>query len=61
MYPANKGTVNETGIPEDLQVSHEQATTLAGGSIYLCQHTVCQEGTPFSAQCPTALYSHVRR
>ena len=59
MYPANKGTVNETGIPEDLQVSREQATTLAGSSIYLCWHTVCQEGTPFSAQSPTALYSHV--
>ena len=61
MYPANKGTVNETGIPEDLQVSCEQATTLAGGSIYLCRHTVCQEGTPFSAQSPAALYSHVQR
>ena len=61
MYPASKGTLNETGIPEDLQVSREQATTLAGGSIYLCRHTICQEGTPFSAQSPAAVYSHVRR
>ena len=60
MYPASKVTLNETGIPEDLQVSHEQATTLAGGSIYLCHHPVCQEGMPFSAQSPAALYSHVR-
>ena len=60
MYPASKKTLNKTGIPVDLQVSREQATTHAGGSIYLCRHSVCQEGTPFLGQSPAALYSHVR-
>ena len=35
--------------------------THAGGSVYLCRHQVCQSpGTPFMAQSPAALYSHVR-
>ena len=61
MYPAVKESVNETGIPADLLVTREQATTHAGGSLYLCRHSVCQSGTPFLAQSPAALYSHVRR
>ena len=60
MYPATKGTLNETGIPADLQVSREQAMTHAGGSVYLCRHKVCQQ-TPFMGSSPAALYSHVHR
>ena len=61
MYPTSEDTLNETGIPVDLRVSREQSTTATGGLIYLCRHTVCQEGTPFLGQSPAALYSHVRR
>ena len=60
MYPANQATLNETGIPADLQVTREQATTHAGASVYLCRHKKCGD-VPFHAQSPAGLYSHVRR
>ena len=60
MYPANENTVNETGIPVNLQVKREQRTIGKGGSVYLCLHDKCQTPT-FWAQSPAGLYSHVRR
>ena len=60
MYPAKENTVNETGIPVNLQVKCEQRTTGKGGSVYLCLHDKCQTPT-FWAQSPAGLYSHVWR
>ena len=59
MYPANENTVNETGIPVNLQVKREQRTTGKGGLVYLCLHDKCQTPT-FWAQSLAGLYSHVR-
>ena len=58
IYPASEETVKETGVPINLQVHREQATTHAGASVYLCQHELCS-ATGYFAQNPSLLYSHV--
>ena len=60
MYPASEKTVKETGVPINLQVHREQATTHVGASVYLCQHELCS-ATSYFAQNPSLLYSHVHR
>ena len=60
MYPQSSNDVKETGIPMDLQVHREQATTHAGASVYLCKHEKCAD-TAYFAQNPASLYSHMRR
>ena len=60
IYPKNKDTLSETGIPEHLLAPREQVTTGKGGSMYLCHHELCQE-VPYYTQSPAGLYSHVRR
>ena len=58
--PQSSDDVKETGIPMDLQVHREQATTHAGASVYLCKHEKCAT-TAYFAQNLASLYSHVRR
>ena len=58
MYPASEETVKETGVPINLQVHREQATTHAGALVYLCRHELCS-ATAYFAQNPSLLYSHV--
>ena len=60
MYPQSSNDVKETGIPMDLQVHREQATTHTGASVYLCKHEKCAD-TAYFAQNPASLYSHMRR
>ena len=60
MYPADKKSLQTTGIPLELQVKREHQTTTAGGSVYLCRHEKCQV-PPFYAQSPAGIYSHIRR
>ena len=60
IYPSNKDTLSETGIPEHLLAAREQVTTAKGGSMYLCRHELCKE-VPYYAQGTAGLYSHVRR
>ena len=60
MYPADKSTLNETGVPKELQVERQTKTSLSGASIYLCRHPKCQE-RPFHAQSEAGIYSHIRR
>ena len=60
MYPQSSDDVKEAGIPMDLQVHREQATTHAGASVYLCKYEKWV-GTTYFVQNPASLYSHVRR
>ena len=60
MYPKSSNTVKETGIPMDLQVHREHATTHACASIYLCRHEKCM-GSAYFTQNPASLYSDMRR
>ena len=60
MYPADESTLNETGVPKELQVECQAKTSLSGASIYLCRHPKCQEH-PFHAQSEAGIYSHIRR
>ena len=58
MYPSNKDSLKETGIPHDLLVKREHRTSHAGTSMYLCHHPKCQDPA-FFAQSPVMIYSHV--
>ena len=60
IYPSSAKKLNETGVPEHLQVQRQQLTTRKGASVYLCQHELCKD-PPYFAQSPAGLYSHVRR
>ena len=60
MYPADESTLNETGVPKELQVERQAKTSLSGASIYLCRHPECQK-CPFHAQSEAGIYSHIRR
>ena len=60
MYPADAGSLKETGIPPELQVKREHQTMYAGGSVYLCPHPKCQ-APPFFAQSPSGIYSHIHQ
>ena len=60
VYPPSAKKLNETGIPEHLQVQRQQLTTGKGALIYLCQHELCKD-PPYFAQSPAWLFSHVRR
>ena len=58
MYPSNKDTLKETGIPTDLLVKREHKTSHTGASMYLCHHPKCQEPA-FFAQSLAGIYLHV--
>ena len=60
MYPQSSDRLKETGIPMDLQVQREQATTHNGASVYKGRYEKCA-ATAYFAQNPASLYSHVRR
>ena len=60
MYPADKDSIKETGIPVTLLMKREHQTTHAGARIYLCPHEKCQT-PPFYAQGLAAVYSHIQR
>ena len=58
MYPSNKDTLKEMGIPANLLVKREHKTSHPGASMYLCHHPKCQEPA-FFAQSPAGIYSHM--
>ena len=60
VYPLDKDSLNEMGVPVEFLIKRESWKTLSGASVYVCNHAKCQV-PPFYAQSPAGIYSHIRR